>query len=231
MFSSIGLLFDKNNCYEGTKVNYRNVEEKLRKTILLINRQYTVSFAWIVQHLTEIRCDCIYWEDLRDTKNFPHCVKLFKSSIVISKQLIIRFISAIKFLINLLDIDTNPFILQELKDFIPLVNKIESQETDDKKYLMNINNVFKEKYTNKSNLYKILQSQNISVFNLDFLNRGKFKYFIEEKKEFKNFTYFEYVEHYLRNYINNKTTEEYFNLGFSYDKERKTTSYVHDLEV
>ncbi|XP_050543673.1 uncharacterized protein LOC126906829 isoform X1 [Daktulosphaira vitifoliae] len=221
------LLIDEKNCYRGAIVDNNNVEDKLRKTILLVNIEYSVSFAWIVYHLNEINCDCSYY---RDTLYFPRCVELIKSSIAISKHIIIRFISAINFLMTLLDIDTKPSILDILQNFITLVNQVKHDEKNDNTIMKSIDDAFRFKFTYEKNVYEVLKSQSINKNDLDFFNPVLYEIDINLNKEYENYTYFEYIEMHLRNYIEYNINRLYNNLGFSYNEETKITSYVYNWE-
>ncbi|XP_050547393.1 uncharacterized protein LOC126909065 [Daktulosphaira vitifoliae] len=100
-------------------VDKNNVDKKLYETILLINNEYAISLVWIVDHLNKIIFEC---KDIKDFTKKDHCVDLLISSVKISEQIVTRFISAINVLLNLSNIITNPFILEDLHIFVDMKN-------------------------------------------------------------------------------------------------------------
>ncbi|XP_050545137.1 uncharacterized protein LOC126907696 [Daktulosphaira vitifoliae] len=225
------LIFDVDECVKDHIVDEYNVEQKLRDIMLLINYKYTTVFARILLHLTDICCDCCrQYNEHRSL--FPHCVKLLKSSIEISERLIIRFISVIDFLKDLLDIETNPFVLKEFKHFIELISQKKSlNENDNYQYIQDYSKTFYNINHKRSDLYKIYQNYNIRASDIDYCIGPVFYDNLKKRKYNLPETYFEFLGDQLQIYIQDMITDLYDNLGFLYDEKSKTNSYVHDFEV
>ncbi|XP_050543669.1 uncharacterized protein LOC126906827 [Daktulosphaira vitifoliae] len=225
------LLFKKNNCCQDYIVSKKNVNQKLREIMLLINHEYTISLVWIVNHIRHIAVNCIWKKMWYPLEDHTHCVNLLLPNIENSKKLIIRFISAINFLMKLLNIKTNPFILDELIKFVGVISR-EINENDNS-YVDKIERIFKEEYEgNNCKLNNIVRDYCInrrytSVIYIDF-DLDNYK----KKNHLPNtFEMYEFVEVTLRNGIQDKEKTLYTNLGFFYDKLKNETTYVHELVI
>ncbi|XP_050543674.1 uncharacterized protein LOC126906829 isoform X3 [Daktulosphaira vitifoliae] len=136
------------------------------------------------------------------------------------------------FIFFLLSLATNgqPEIKDILQNFITLVNQVKHDEKNDNTIMKSIDDAFRFKFTYEKNVYEVLKSQSINKNDLDFFNPVLYEIDINLNKEYENYTYFEYIEMHLRNYIEYNINRLYNNLGFSYNEETKITSYVYNWE-
>ncbi|XP_050543666.1 uncharacterized protein LOC126906825 isoform X4 [Daktulosphaira vitifoliae] len=212
---------------KGSIVDKNNVNQKLRETMVLINHEYIRSLSWIVYHLQHILSACFVKNFIKASKDYPYCMSLLLPNIENSIKLISRFISAIHFLMNLLNIKTKPFALDELIKFVGLISR-EINENDNE-YVKRIYYKFYDEYEERyCNFIKILRNycidQRYTVnCDVDDLNR-----YIKKNNKPKTFEMYEFIEVTLRNGIEDKEKKFYSNLGFFYDEVKHETSYVYE---
>ncbi|XP_050543676.1 uncharacterized protein LOC126906830 [Daktulosphaira vitifoliae] len=229
------LLLGKESCCKGNIVDKKNVNQKLREIMLLINHEYTISLTWIVNHVRYIAYYCTdikeYDMSVEDQNRYAHCVTLLLPNIEDSKKLITRFISAINFLMNLLNIKTNPFILNELIKFVVLISR--ERNDNDNFYVDKIFSKFNDEYgwiNSDLNIilgYYGIDRNYISINNCD---EARILY-INSNDLPDTFEMYEFLEVNLREGIKDMNKTLYINLGFFYDEINNETSYVHEWDI
>ncbi|XP_050543663.1 uncharacterized protein LOC126906824 [Daktulosphaira vitifoliae] len=222
------LLINKHNCCKGLIVDKNNVNQKLRETMVLINHEYIRSLDWIIYHVQLIVSDCFLKNYRKTSEDYPHCMSLLLPNIENSIKLISRFISAIHFLMNLLNIKTKPFALDELIKFVGLISRKINE--NDNAYVNRIHYKFYDEYKVRNcNLINILQNycidQSYKIRNYDEYDLNRY---IKDNHLSKTFKMYEFIEVTLRNGIEDKEKKFYSNLGFFYDEVKHETSYVYE---
>ncbi|XP_050522092.1 uncharacterized protein LOC126894842 [Daktulosphaira vitifoliae] len=221
--------YSKNNI-----VTRKNLQQKISYTMTLINYEYIINLAFIVNHIKYISSYCNIFDQWVTDVNGPtlhaKCVNLLIRNVNESKELIPRYISAINFLRNLLNVETNTDTLDELIQFIELVSR-EKNENDyslaDKIY-----HNFKEVYEmDNNNLQKIVNNYSVAEYKycvnkkMDDFNKYK-----SNNKLPKTFQHYEFAEVIL-----NKSLEQmknaYAKHGFLYDIDKNETFYLYDVIV
>ncbi|XP_050543679.1 uncharacterized protein LOC126906831 [Daktulosphaira vitifoliae] len=153
--------------------------------MLLINNDYTICLARIVDHLRRMINQCLKIIFHKRENSF-HCVNLLRTSVENSEQVITLFIHAIIFLKSLLNVETKPFILIELQMFITRFSEakyeiLSSKYEEEYVYLRKIDTeslIYDDKnYT----LYEILKNYNISIENFLDNNDQCYQRFLNER--------------------------------------------------
>lgn len=214
------LLLDE-NCPIAETVDLENVEEKLKDTMLLINIEYTIALAWIVDHLHKIRSDCVQTHD-------DNCVVFLVLNIELSRFHVKRFISAITFLNDLLNISNNSFILDELNHYIEFVDKaiIENNNHTHSTFLLKILDKILDFTSKNGNLNQILKNYQISENDLCLENsRECYEEFKKNLKTNKPYPYFQFLAEHLSAGLWNMLDTLYVKLGFLYSETNNKSFY------
>ncbi|XP_050523059.1 reticulocyte-binding protein 3-like [Daktulosphaira vitifoliae] len=223
-FSVCELLLKNNS--KGNIVTKKNVHIKMSDTLRLINYEYTISLALIVNHVKCITDFCN--ANMLYPTDYTKCVDSLIPYIDESKELITRYISAIHFLRKLFNVNIKTNVLKELNIFINLVKK--ERNEDNNLYVNRIYYNFKETYKMyNNNLQKIVNNYNIDEYNycvnksIDDLDK-----YISDNKLPKTFEHYEFLE------VNfNESLEQmknaYAKHGFLYDIDKNETFYLYDV--